>query len=184
MPSLRKSRSLGQPIRDCVRKSGPAPSGVVLGSSLDFMDSSYGMARGEVCMSIFLVDFAVCPCGEQTPVRPSTLVIPNSGPQPLERDSGPIFVACMKCKRVYSFDTHYLLSRQTTMGVGPNNPEAPMTVFQVPIPCGRLNCNSHLRIHAFLKTNTNDAEMKLERALWWLADEAPHCKDHRFQWPF
>ena len=135
-------------------------------------------------MSISRLDFAFCPCGERTPIRPSTLAILDGGPQLSKTYTDPIFVACTKCKRVYKFDTAYFLPEPTTMGIGPYSPEAPMTVFQVPIECDALNCKARLLVHALLKSGTTDAGIE-EATMWWSTSElfCPSGSGHMFQWP-
>ena len=70
-------------------------------------------------MSTYLVDFAFCPCGARTAIQPTMPVIPDTHPQPYESVEGAIFVACPKCRRVYRFDTSYMLLLDSREGVAP-----------------------------------------------------------------
>jgi len=95
-----------------------------------------------------------------TAIQPSKLAIPDTNPQPYASVEGSIVVACMRCKRVYRFDTGYLQSRSTTSGVGPYNPLAPMRIFEVPIACGWVGCSAQLVVHAMLSSSTTAAETR------------------------
>lgn len=117
-------------------------------------------------MSTFLVDFAFCPCGERTAIQPTKPVIPDTNPQPLSSVEGSIAVACMSCKRVYRFDTGYLLSLSTPAGVGPENPEAPTTVFRVPIECAEPNCKARATVFVTMSTTTSAVRLDQEKATW------------------
>jgi hypothetical protein len=117
-------------------------------------------------MSTMFVDFAICPCGEQTAIQPSTPVIPNVRPQPSETIGGSIFVACPKCKRIYRFDTAYLVSVPTTKGLAPYNPDSPIRVFQVPIECDGLNCGTLATVFVTLSATTTHVELEKEKATW------------------
>ena len=133
-------------------------------------------------MNTFLVDFAFCPCGEMTAIQPTKLAIPDTSPQPYESVEGSIVVACVRCKRVYRFDTGYLQSRSTASGVGPYNPQAPMRVFQVPIACGWEGCSAQLVVHVMLNSNTTVAEIEKEKAAW-IFSELRCPEGHPFPWP-
>jgi hypothetical protein len=135
-------------------------------------------------MNMFLVDFSVCPCGEQTAVRPSNLDPPSNDPRWSEREDELLAIACTKCNRVYRFGTADLVSQPTTKGIGPYNPEAPMTVFRVPIECDVVDCKAQLLVHVLLKSGTTGAGIK-EATMRWNTSEL-FClsgSGHMFQWP-
>lgn len=111
-------------------------------------------------MSTIYVDFAVCPCGEQTALRPAKPESSNSRLQPSETDEGSVLIACLRCKRVYNFDTSYLVSKPSPWGIGPYNPDAPMSVFPIPIECDWVGCKAHLVVHVVLKSDTSNAELE------------------------
>ena len=67
------------------------------------------------------------------------------------------------------------------MGVGPHAPEAPTTVFQVPIECDELNCDSRLPVHVELKSSTSSEEIERLIDSWEVV--GVECADHDFQWP-
>jgi len=122
------------------------------------------------------VDFAFCPCGERTAIQPTKPVIPDTNPQPYESVEGSIFVACPKCKRVYKFDTGYMLALDTPSGVAPYSPEAPMRVFRVPMKCDELNCEARLVIHAMLNASTTDEQLRKEMAAWNWSESYLRCE--------
>jgi nitrite reductase/ring-hydroxylating ferredoxin subunit len=117
-------------------------------------------------MNTIWFDFACCRCGEQTAIQPS---IPESTSERLLLSgtaTRSIFVACPKCKRVYTFDTGYLISQPTTQGFAPYNPDAPMRVFPVSMKCDELNCEAQLLIHVMMNANTTDEQLRKEMADW------------------
>src|SRR2546423_14108524 len=135
-------------------------------------------------MSTIFVDFAVCPCGEQTAVRPTTPAIANANPQSSETDEYSILLACPKCKRVYTFDTDCLVSLPTPWGIGPYNPEAPTRVFHVPVSCAQLDCGARPRITVQMKSNTSAEELRQERLSWrWSEDDLRCSVGHAIPWP-
>jgi hypothetical protein len=134
-------------------------------------------------MNTFLVDFAFCPCGELTAIQPTKPVIPDTNPQPYGSVEGSIVVACTKCKRVYRFDTGYLKSFPLPMGIGPDNPQAPMSVFRVPIECDDLNCSAQIVVHIMLRSSTTAAELEDVQMSWTTSEMFCPSGGHRFQWP-
>jgi hypothetical protein len=116
--------------------------------------------------TISFVDFARCECNHLTAVRASSAVIPRVTPQPSEPYAESILVACTGCKRVYHFDTDELETHQTTKGIGPSSPDAPLTIFRVPISCDELNCQAQIQIIATLSSKITPVELEKEKASW------------------
>jgi hypothetical protein len=134
-------------------------------------------------MSTIYVDFAVCPCGEQTAIRPAKTALATENRQSSETDNDSIAVACPKCRRVYTFHTGEMVPIPTPWGVGPYNPEAPMTVFRVPIECDVLNCKAQLLVHTLLKSHTTDAQVEEATMHWNTSELLCPAGGHSFQWP-
>lgn len=135
-------------------------------------------------MTVFLVDFAGCKCGNLTAIRPTRVVIPGVNPQPLEPDADSILVACNKCKRVYPFDTDDLESHQTTMGIGPYSPDAPLSVFRVSLECDDLDCQAQIQVIANLNSRATDAELEKEKASWrWVEGDLTCDVGHVLPYP-
>lgn len=130
-------------------------------------------------MNTFLVDFAKCVRGHHTPIRPSSLLPPETDQQWKENNDGPVVFACNKCRRVYSVNADELESRPTGLGVAPDNPEAPTRVFQVPTGCDDLGCSAQLLVHVALKSNTT-AEQVLEQIKTWRYFGVKCPKGHDF----
>jgi hypothetical protein len=126
-------------------------------------------------MNTMYFDFSVCPCGEQSAIQPSKLASSDAHPQSSETDSGSIFVACPKCKRLYSFGTDYLVSLPTPQGFGPYNPEAPIRVFRVFMKCDELNCEARLLVLVMLNASTTDEQLRKEMATWNWSDSYLRC---------
>lgn len=132
-------------------------------------------------IGVFVVDFAKCPREHHVAIRPAHLIPPETDPRWKEKDDDPVVFACNECRRVYSVNKNELEQRPTGMGVGPYNPEAPTTVFQVPIECDNLDCSAQLLVHAWLNSNTT-AEQIEEAKLGWTV-VGIKCADHDFKWP-
>lgn len=135
----------------------------------------------KVNIGVFVVDFAKCPQGHYTAIRPSSLLRPENDPQWIAKNDVPVVFACNECRQVYSVNKDELEQRPTGTGVGPYNPEAPTTVFQVPIECDGLDCSAQLLVHAWLKSNTSAEERERISSAWTVAGIS--CPDHEFQWP-
>src|SRR2546427_8801205 len=91
---------------------------------------------GEVLMNApYVLDFARCPGGHPTPIRPSKPAPEEADQKWTESGSEPLFVACSRCKRVYRVEYHQLESRSSSYGLHPYHEEARLHVFQVPIEC-------------------------------------------------
>jgi hypothetical protein len=120
-----------------------------------------------VNIGVFAVDFAKCPREHYTAIRPSSLLPTENDPQWKARDNPPVVFACNECRRVYSVNKDELEQRPTGMGVGPYNPEAPTTVFQMPIECDDSDCSAQLLVHVWRNSNTT-AEQMLEQRKTWL----------------
>jgi hypothetical protein len=135
-------------------------------------------------MNMILVDFAVCPCGEQTAVRLSNLIPEADNPRWSETETHSLLIACTKCKRVCNYNKADLISRPTTMGMAPQNPGAPIRVFQVPVACAKENCESLPVIHVALSSNTNAEQLRRERLSWQWSDGELFCSlGHLIRWP-
>jgi hypothetical protein len=135
-----------------------------------------------VNIGVFVVDHAKCPRGHYTPIRPSSLLPPETDPRWKEKGDEPVVFACNECRRVYSVNKDELEQRPTPWGVEPYNPEAPTRVFQVPIECGDLGCLPQLLVHVTLKSNTTVEELLEEKLKWRWADlKCP--KGHEIPWP-
>ncbi len=117
-------------------------------------------------MNTRYVDFAFCPCGEQTAIQPTKPMTPDTNPQSLESVEGSIIVACTKCKRVYRFDIGYMLSLPTPRGVAPYVPEAPTCVFRVPILCEKADCLARPVIVVEMSANTTAEQLQEEKTKW------------------
>jgi len=81
------------------------------------------------------LDFATCPYGHSTPIRPSRPAPEGVDQKWTQTESVPLFVACSRCKRVYKIEDHQLKSRPSTCGLSPYHEEAQLHVFEVPIDC-------------------------------------------------
>jgi hypothetical protein len=119
---------------------------------------------------IYLLDFATCPCGHATPIRPSTLALPK-GDQKWSASGEPfVTLVCGQCKRVFDFDPDGFESKQTVYGVSPYNPESPLHLFGMTKPCGREGCATPLQIVVVRKSDTSDEALLAEIADWWWED--------------
>jgi hypothetical protein len=112
------------------------------------------------------LDFAECPLGHSSPIRPSMLYREIEGPELSFEDVPFVFVACIECKRVYSFETERLKALATQHGLSPDNPEAPMHVFRVQLWCGTQGCETPLEVFATRKRDTTAEELQKESAEW------------------
>jgi hypothetical protein len=112
------------------------------------------------------LDFAECPSGHSTPIRPSTLHPLEDDQEWSDEDAQPVVVACSECKRVYSFETQRLKALATDYGLSPDNPEAPMHAFRVQLWCGTQGCETPLKVFAVRKRDTTDEELQREKADW------------------
>jgi len=116
--------------------------------------------------TVMFFDFARCTCGHLTAIRPSKILTPNVNQQPIDTDEDPVIVACIECKCVAEFEIDDLQSYPTPQGYGPYNPDAPTRVFQVPIKCDDLHCDSQRLTHVVLNANTSDEELLVEQKKW------------------
>lgn len=134
-------------------------------------------------MNMILVDFAVCPCGQQTPVRLSKYDPPNNDPRWSGREIETLVIACTKCKRLYRFGIGDLIPQPTTKGLAPDNPDSPTCVFRVPIECDELNCDTRVEVSVALSATTTVAELEEEKMIWNSSGSGLMCSGHEFQWP-
>jgi hypothetical protein len=136
-------------------------------------------------IGLFLVDHSKCPsCGHYIPIRPSSLLPPETDPRWKEKGDGSILFACSPCRRVYSVNKDELEQRPTAMGVGPYAPGTPMTVFRVPILCDELDCSPQLLVHVELKSNTNIEQLRKERLSWqWAGGDLKCPRGHDIPYP-
>src|ERR1700693_3393127 len=112
-------------------------------------------------MTIYL-EFAECPLGHPTPIRPAMLYPLGDDQEWSDLDAQPVVVACSECKRVYSFETQRLVERATNDGLSPYNPDAPMHAFQVKLLCGEAGCDTPLSVIAVRKRDTTAEELLRE----------------------
>ena len=134
-------------------------------------------------MNIY-IDFSVCPCGEQNAIQPTKLVIPDVHPQPSAPVEGAIAVACKKCKRVYSFDTDYLVSIPSPQGLAPYVPDSPMRVFRVRVVCDQPNCAARPVIHAEMNASTSAEQLRQKALSWrWSQGDLRCTEGHAIPWP-
>jgi hypothetical protein len=136
-------------------------------------------------IGLFVVDHAKCPrCGNYIPIRPSSLLPPETDPRWKEKGDDQVLFACRPCTRVYSVNKDELEQRPTAMGVGPSAPEAPTTVFRVPIACDEQECWPQLLVHVELRSNTSREQLKVERLTWRWADDNLRCsRGHDIPYP-
>jgi hypothetical protein len=135
-------------------------------------------------MSTVFADFAVCPCGEQSPIRPTKPATSNASPLSSEKDENPIFVACWRCKRVYMYDTRSLVSLPIEWGLAPDNPQSPIRIFRVPIECDEPNCQARPLVHVTLNSNTTAEKLQKEKAAWRWSETVLRCHlGHKIPWP-
>jgi hypothetical protein len=123
-----------------------------------------------------LHDCAKCICGHLTPVRPSPFEIPGE-----TEEASELTVAC-ECKRVYSVETDELKPSPTLYALSPQNPDAPMRIFQLSVPCSREDCRAPLEVIAVRKSDTSVEKLKEESTTWsWEDVTCP--SGHPFQQP-
>jgi hypothetical protein len=133
-------------------------------------------------MNGIFLEFADCPCGHSTPIRPSRLVPSDTGQRWKETDTAPLLVACNVCKRVYKFEANELVHRRTVKGVGPYDPAAPTCVFQVRVGCDGVKCDTLPLVFVELSSNTTDEQLQAEKAKWRWVDLAC-ASGHPIPWP-
>jgi hypothetical protein len=120
----------------------------------------------ENTMNTVLADFAVCPCGEQCPVRPTKPARSNVNPPWSETGGHSIFVACWKCKRIYKFDTDSLVSLPINWDLAPYNPDSPMHIFHAYIRCDDPNCETPIEVLAIRNSSTSLEALQKETTEW------------------
>jgi hypothetical protein len=119
---------------------------------------------------IYLLDFATCKCGQSTPIRPSKAVTKEEYKKWIEAGSDLIFVACSRCKLVYSFEVQTLESRPSIDGLSPYHPDAPLHAFEIPMECDDIGCETPLPVVAVRKSATSAADLEKERSDWHWKD--------------
>jgi hypothetical protein len=135
-------------------------------------------------MNTIYFDYAVCPCGKQTAVRPTKLALSSGRPQPSETYEPPILVACPQCNRVYSFDTSSLVAIPVDLMEAQNNPASSTRVFQVSISCDGVECKARPVVHVSMSANTTEKQLHEERSKWRWANGEFRCSDgHLIPWP-
>jgi len=112
----------------------------------------------------YLFDFAKCPCGHSTPIRPSTHALPEDDQKWLAEG---VAVACSGCMRVSKVEMGKLEPKQTPDGLSPYIPDAPTHRFVALLPCDKAGCKTLLQIFAIRSTTTSAAELQEEKADWW-----------------
>ena len=130
-------------------------------------------------------DFARCPlCDYATPIRPSKPVAEEAGQIRRGKDAELVFVACLGCKRVYSFDLCEAESIPATEGLSPYDPAAPMHVFPVPLYCDEPNCDTPLLVIAVRMTDTSNKALRSEAAGWrWESLKLKCPRGYGIPWP-
>lgn len=124
----------------------------------------------------FLYDCAKCNCGHLTPVRPCSFQISGETDELSE-----LTVAC-ECKQVYSVETDELKSSPTPYALGPQDPDAPMRIFRLSVPCSRKDCRAPLEVIAVRKSDTGAEKLKEESTTWsWEGVTCP--SGHPFRQP-
>ena len=114
----------------------------------------------------FYLEFAECPLGHHTPIRPAMLYPLKDDQEWSDEDAQPVIVACIECKRVYSFETQRLRERATDYGLSPWNPKSPVHAFQVRLLCGEIGCETPLLVIAVRKRDTTAEKLQKESADW------------------
>jgi hypothetical protein len=90
-------------------------------------------------MNATYLEFAECPLGHPTPIRPAMLSRQVDGPKWSTEDVPFVVVACSECKRVYSFETENLKELAAQYGLSLYNPESPIHPFQVAKQVAKLH---------------------------------------------
>ena len=117
-------------------------------------------------MTTIYLEFAECPLGHHTPIRPAMLYPLEDDQEWSDKDAQPVIVACIECKRVYSFETQKLRERATDYGLSPYNPESPIHAFEEKILCGETGCGTHLTVIVVRRRDTTAEELQREKADW------------------
>ena len=112
------------------------------------------------------LEFAECPLGHPTPIRPAMLHREVAGPEWSTEDVPFVVVACSECKRVYSFETQKLKELATDYGLSPYNPDSPIHAFRAQLLCGKKGCDTPLPVIAVRKRDTTAEELLKETTEW------------------
>jgi hypothetical protein len=112
------------------------------------------------------LEFAECPLGHPTPIRPAMFYRLKEGQESLTEDVPFVVVACSECKRVYKFATENLKERAAPLGLSPYSYEAPIHAFQLQIRCDERSCDTPLSVIAVRKRNTTAEELLKEQDEW------------------
>jgi hypothetical protein len=112
------------------------------------------------------LEFAECPLGHSTPIRPAMLYPVVGGPKWSIEDVPFVTVACSECMRVYSLETERLKERATQDGLSPYDPDSPIHAFLVKIECGAEGCETPLSVIAVRKRDTTAEQLEREKTQW------------------
>jgi hypothetical protein len=133
-------------------------------------------------MNTFFLEAVHCKhCQRLCYFQQSSSASPEDDPRWSELDAPTPLVACTQCKRVYDYRDQKPRSVPSAEGLAPVSPGATLSVFQVPIECGELNCESRITVHVVLKSDTSDEELELVKLEWKIV--GVRCPDHDFRWP-
>jgi hypothetical protein len=112
------------------------------------------------------LEFAECPLGHPTPIRPAMLFQQGEDQKWTVGDVPFVVVACSECKRVYSFETERLKERVTLYGLSPYHPKSPIHAFRLQIRCDKTDCQTLLPVIAVRKRDTTAEELQRETSEW------------------
>jgi len=130
-------------------------------------------------------DFAFCPLGHRSAVRPTMPESSNDRPQSSMKDDYQVFVRCRKCNRIYSFGTLFLVPMSEDLVGDHQDPDYPTRVFQVSIECAEPDCGTRITVFATLSADTTAAQIEEQKMTWesWPGLPCPSGKGHLFRWP-
>jgi hypothetical protein len=121
--------------------------------------------------ALYLLDYAKCPTGHLTPLQPSTPQSTANYQKSIETGGDPILAVCMRCNRVYR--VRELHSRPSTQGLFPDDPTAPLRVFEESIECDGEPHTVPLTVRGVRRENTKVANLKTG---WkWAEGENTKC---------
>jgi hypothetical protein len=133
-------------------------------------------------MNVTYLDYAKCMRGHSTPIRPSKPATIEEDQKSREMDAELLFVACSKCNLVYTVETRKLETGPSTSGLSPYHEGAPLHVYQVPIECDDLSCETPAIVLAVRNSDTTAEDLEKEKRGWRWADlKCPN--EHEILWP-
>jgi hypothetical protein len=121
------------------------------------------------------LEYAKCPQGHPTPIRPSLPALQEGDQQWTAKDDPFVVIACVVCKRVYKFETQRLEPGPSLYGLTPFHPGAPLHLFEVELGCDDPSCDTPLIALAVRKRDTSPHQIEEEKGFWRWAEQRSQC---------